>query len=92
MSTTLEELRKAHPEKEIIAITVYFINGVLFVPKAYLTRHMGVSERTVSNWQKMGLKLSGYSIPKLNLYDLKYVLTWYRFNIDQKQSRRRKGK
>ncbi len=92
MSTILEELRKANPEKEVIAITVYFINGVLFVPKAYLTRHMGVSGRTVSTWQNMGLKISEYSLPKLNLYDLKYVIEWYRFNVDQKHARRRKGK
>ncbi len=92
MSTALEELKAAYPEKEIIAITVYFINGVLFVPKAYLTRYMGVSGRTVSTWQNMGLKISEHSLPKLNLYDVKYVVEWYRFNVDQKQARRRRGK
>lgn len=90
MSTILEELRKAHPTKEISVVTVYFINGVLHVPKIYISKRMGVSERSVSNWQMQGLKISEYSLPRFNLYDWEYVLKWHRSNIDQKQSQRRR--
>lgn len=90
--TLLEELKEAHPEKEIIAIEVYFIDGVLHVPKLFLSKHMGVSERSIGSWQKKGLEISEYSLPNFNLYDWEYVKKWYRLNIDQKQSVRRRGK
>lgn len=90
--TPLEKLKAAYPDKEIIAIEIYLINGVLHVPKAYLARYMNVSERTIFNWQKLGLEASEYSLRKMNLYDLEYVIEWYRFTVDQKQSRRRRGK
>ncbi len=90
MSKELEELQRANPDKEIIAITVYFINGVLHVTKAFIAQSMGVSERAVTTWQQQGLKRSEYSLPRFNLYDFEYVERWHKNNIDQKQSQRRK--
>ena len=88
----LEMLREAYPNKNIESIEVYEIDRVIYVPTRLLELEFNVTNRTIMDWQKKGLKKSEYSLPRFNLFDLEYVRWWYERNIDQRQSRRNRGK
>lgn len=84
----MTKLHEAHPDIKITSTVVYFADNRLLVPRIYVQEDMGVTSRSIMNWEKQGLEASPLSLPKLKLYDAKQLKQWHRDNIDQKQSAR----
>lgn len=84
MNKNLEKLRELSPNKNIQDTSIFFIDGKVLVTKKFISMDMNVTERQVNNWEKKGLEASEYSMPKLRLYDLHSLKTWYSLNIETK--------
>lgn len=84
----MTKLHEAHPNIKITSTVVYFADNRLLVPRVFVQEDMGVTSRSIMNWEKQGLDSSPLSLPKLKLYDLKQLRQWHKDNIDQKQSAR----
>lgn len=86
VSSQLKSLTKKHDDVEISTIEVYeFGKGKqtqLLVPSPFVKRYFGISEATFTNWKKLGMKKSDYSLPKLGLFDLQSCLEWKALSID----------
>jgi len=90
--STFVKLLEANPKMNLVKTDVYFADGRLLVPRIFVQEDMGVTSRSIMNWEKQGLESSPLSLPKLKLYDWKQLRQWHKENIDQKQSARSKTK
>lgn len=84
----MTKLHEANPGMKITSVAVYFAEKKLLVPRIFVQEDMGVTSRSIMNWEKQGLECSSLSLPKLKLYDWKELRRWHKDNIDQKQSAR----
>lgn len=88
--STFVKMKEANPKVKLVQTNVYFADGRLLVPRIFVQEDMGVTSRSIMNWEKQGLEPSELSLPKLKLYDAKELKQWHKENIDQKQSARSK--
>lgn len=88
--STFVKMKEANPKVKLVQTNVYFADGRLLVPRIFVQEDMGVTSRSIMNWEKQGLEPSELSLPKLKLYDAKQLKQWHKENIDQKQSARSK--